>query len=548
MSKRSVFSLVPLLLLPLFFLGCGSRETAVDQGIENQVLLMNVGAEPEGLDPHMTTSVAAGDVQLALFEGLVAEDPKDLSPVPGVAESWEISEGGRVYTFHLRSDARWSNGDPVTAGDFAFSYERMLSPALGARYSYMLFVVKNGEAFYDGEVPFSEVGVKAIDDRTLRIELTEPTIYFLSLVAHNSWRPVHPATILKHGKIDQRATGWTRPENFVGNGPFKLVEWRSGRPIITVRNEHYWGAENVRLNEIHFYGMESPDTEERAFRSGQIHTTTNIPPGRVDTYKTEQPELLRSEPYMGVYYYRLNLENETLKDVRVRKALSLALDRDALIGTVMHGHVDPAYFFTPPSVAGYTSNTHVEFNPDKARELLAEAGYPNGEGFPALDLLFNTQEVHRRMAEAIQQMWRKQLNIQVGLYNQEWQVYLATVESKNYDISRAAWIADFLDPITFLDLWVTDGGNNNTGWSNQEYDDLLKQSAKTQDPTERLELFQKAEAILLDDMPVIPVYHYRSNYLVHPALQGWYGNILDIHPYQNLYFDAEKGKSAAANK
>ncbi len=521
----------------MLLLGCGPRETAVERGIREQILIINLGAEPEGLDPHLITSVAAFDVLRGLLEGLVSQNPKDLSPVPGVAERWEISEDGREYTFFLRSDARWSNGDPVTAEDFVFSFRRILSPALGARYADMLFVAENAREFHEGKVDFSEVGFKAVDERTLRIRLAQPTPYFLSLLAHSSWWPVHPKTILAHGEIDERATRWTRPENYVGNGPFQLAEWRSGRPIVTVQNPHYWDIENVRLNEIHFHGMETLDTEERAFRSGQIHVTNSIPPALIDVYKSENPEALRSEPYLGTYFYRLNLENEALKDVRVRKALSLALDREALIATVMHDHVDPAWFFTPPGTAGYTSESRLEFDPEKARQLLAEAGYPNGEGFPPLDLLFNTQDVHRRIAEAIQQMWRRHLNIQVGLYNQEWQVYLSTVNNMNYQIARASWIADFLDPITFLDLWVTDGRRNSTGWSNAEYDALIQRSAETADPAARNQIFQQAEAILLDEMPVIPIYHFRSNYLLHPALRGWHGNLLDQHPYQSLYFE-----------
>jgi oligopeptide transport system substrate-binding protein len=531
--------LFPLLLpVSLLFTACGQRDTAVERGIREQVFHISVGAEPEELDPHIVTSVAASDVLRALLEGLVNQDPRDLSPVPGVAERWEISDDLRDFTFHFRADARWSNGEPVTADDFAFSYQRMLSPGLGAQYAEMLYVIEGARAFHSGEISdFAEVGVEAVDPRTLRIRLAHPTPYFLSLLDHFAWWPVHPGTILQHGRMDQRATGWTRAGNFVGNGPFRLVEWRSGRPIVAERNPHYWDAPNVRLNAIHFHGIESPDTEERAFRSGQIHATKNVPPSRIDHYKNNHPEVLRSEPYLGIYYFRLNVTHPALQDLRVRQALSLAIDREALIRTVMHGHVDPAFFFTPPDIGGYTSEARVDFDPERARELLAEAGFPNGEGLPPMDLLFNTQEVHRRMSEAVQQMWRRHLNVRVQLFNQEWQVYLGSVRNMNYQIARAAWIADYIDPSTFLDLWITGSGNNNTGWSNEAYDEAMRNAAQTIDPEERNRFFQEAERILLEEMPVIPIYHYRANYLLHPSVRGWYPNLLNRHSFQRIYLE-----------
>lgn len=525
----------------LFLAGCGQRETAADRGVQEQVLLINVGADPEELDPHIVTSVAAADVLRALMEGLVSEDPKDLSPVPGVAERWEVSEDQLEYTFYLREDARWSNGDPVTADDFLFSYQRILSPALGAQYDYMFDVVENARAFRKGEIEdFSEVGFEAVDDRTLLVRLANPTPYFLSLLNNACWWPVHPPTILEHGRIDQRATGWTRAGSFVGNGPFALAEWTTGRAIRAEPNPHYWDADRVRLNGIRFAVIESPDTEERAFRSGQLHATKNIPPDRIDSYMENHPKLIRSEPYLGVYYYRMNVTDPAFRDARVRRALSLAIDREALIATVMRGHVDPAYFFTPPDTAGYTSRARVDYDPELARQLLEEAGYPDGEGFPAFDLLYNNQEVHGRMAEALQQMWRENLNIRVGLYSQEWQVYLSSVHSMNYQVARAAWIGDYPDPNSFLDMWITDAGNNNTGWSSQEYDALIARAAEAVDQEERHELFQRAESILLEEMPIIPIYHYRNNYLLHPAVRGWHSNILNRHPFQHIYLEAEE--------
>lgn len=541
-SAARVIAAVALLALT----GCGSGETAVERGNRDQILHMSLGADPEGLDPHLVTSVAAFDVLRALMEGLVGEDPVDLSPVPAVAERWEVSGDQLEYTFYLRPDARWSNGDPITADQFLFSYERILSPALGAQYAYMLYCVENAREFNLGEIDdFSQVGFEALDDRTLRIRLAHPTPYFLFLLTNCNWWPVHPPTILAHGAIDDRATSWTRAENFVGNGPFTLAEWRTGRPIRVEKNPHYWDVETVRLNGIVFHPIESPDTEERAFRSGQLHITENAPPDRISYYLENHPRMIRSEPYLGVYFYRLNVANEALSDPRVRRALALAIDQEAIVKHVLQGHFDPAYNFTP-ATRGYTSDVRIGFDVEAARALLAEAGYPSGEGFPPLDLLFNTQEVHRRVAEAVQQMLRKNLNITVQLYNQEWQSYLASTRAGNYDMARAAWIGDYPDPNTFLDLWVTDGGNNNTGWSNPEYDRLIRAAAETADQEERYALFSAAETILIEEVPIIPIYHYRSNYLLHPSVKNWHPTILDRHPYQAVYLDANAEADVSA--
>jgi len=532
---------IPLFaLVNLFFSGCGPGGTAVERGDRDQVLHAALGAPPESLDPHIITSVAGFDVMRAIQEGLVSEDPRDLSPIPGVAERWTLSPDQREYTFFLRPDARWSNGDPVTAQDFIFSFRRVLSPALGAQYAYMLFLAENAEAYNAGTLEdFTQVGFEAIDDQTLRIRLNHPTPYFLSILTNPSWWPVHPPTVLAHGRIDQRSTGWTRPGNFVGNGPFTLSQWRTGREIITLRNPHYWDAEAVRLQAIHFHPIESSDTQERAFRSGQLHFTKSIQPNRVSHYEETQPAVIRSEPYLGVYFFRLNTNRPPFDDARVRQALSLAIDKESIVRNVMHGRADAAGSFTPPDTGGYTFRNRVAFDPERARALLAEAGYPDGKDFPSVDLLFNTQELHRQIAEAVQQMLRTELNIQVNLFNQEWQAYLASVRSGNYQIARAAWIGDYPDPTTFLDMWLTDGGNNSTGWSSAAYDTLIQQAGRTSDRTEREEIFQQAEAILLEELPIIPVYHYRNNYLIQPSVKGWFSNILDRHPYKFLYLEPE---------
>ena len=403
--------------------GCGPGNRPVDQGAHNKVLNITVGTEPEDIDPHVVTGVPEHHIIVALTEGLVAEDPVDLHPVPGTAERWEVSDDGTVYTFHLRGSAKWTNGDPVTADDFVQSFKRILTPALASKYSYMLFVMKGAEDYSTGKLKdFAQVGVRAIDERTLEITLNSPTPYFLSLLNHYTWFPVHIATIEKHGGLVKRGSGWTKPENFVSNGPFRLKSWRLGRKIVVEKNPDYWDAATTKLDEIHFYPIELETTQENAFRGGQLHNIYNLHIDKIATYKKEHPDELRIKPHLASYFYRFNTTRKPCDDVRVRKALAMSLDRGSITKNVTKGEQMPALFFTPPGVAGYTARARIEENIDKARQLLAEAGYPDGKGFPSLELLYNTTEGHRIIAEAIQQMWKKNLNINITLQNQEWKV------------------------------------------------------------------------------------------------------------------------------
>ncbi len=520
--------------------GCGIRETNVERGNREQILYLGNETEPEGLDPHIITGVPEHNIVSALFEGLVSEDPVDLHPVPGVAKSWEIHEDGKRYIFHLREEAVWSNGDAVTAHDFVYSYERILSPALAAEYAYMLYSLKNARAFNAGKITdFSLVGAKALDKKILEIKLETPIPYFLELQSFCAWWPLHPPTIEQFGGMTKRGTPWTRPENIVSNGPFTLKDWMINQRISVKKNPLYWDAEKVKLNEIHFLPIDSKDTEERAFRVGYIHINSEIPLHRVDYYRNERPDLSRFDTYLGTYCYLFNVQSPPLNDIRVRKALSLSLNREEITQYVTRAGQQSAYHFTPPDTGGYNARARVEYDLEKAQDLLADAGYPNGRGFPEIELLYNTSESHRTVAEAIQQMWKKTLNIEIILLNQEWKVFLNSMQSKNYQIGRFGWIGDYNDPNAFLDLWVTDGGNNRTGWSNLEYDKLISLASQSITKEQRYKYFQSAEEILLEELPVMPIYFYVSSFLIHPSVRGWHPNILDHHPYKYVYLDSE---------
>ncbi|PXA03852.1 peptide ABC transporter substrate-binding protein [Coraliomargarita sinensis] len=527
--------LTALLCALCVFCGCDSRQTNVERGNAEKELYFGIGTEPAGLDPHLITGLTELHVTVALFEGLATLNSETMAIEPGVAKSWDISEDGTTYTFHFDPEARWSNGEPVTAQDFLYSFERILSPALGAPYAYMLYDMVNAEAFHRGELSeFDKVGARAPDPKTLIIELNQPTPYFLSLLTHYTWWPVHPPTIEKHGGMTERISAWTKPENFVGNGPFTLESWRINSSIYAKKNPLYRDPDSVWLLGIHFLPVQV-DAEERAFRAGHLHLTSTVLPHRIDWYRKNMPERMRFDTALGVYYYMLNTAREPLDDPRVRKALAYSINRELITEHVLKAGQKPAYHFTPPNTGGgYTAETRLPYDPDLARKLLAEAGYPDGEGFPTFEILYNTSESHRSIAVTIQQMWKQELGIDVKLYNQEWKVYLSTRETGNFDILRAAWFGDYDDPNTFLSLGETDNGNNHTNWSNQEYDELIEQAAVEQNPEKRFGIFQKAEAILMEEMPVIPIYFYVTSRLIHPSVQGWHANILDYHPYQSV--------------
>jgi oligopeptide transport system substrate-binding protein len=528
-------------LLGLFlFCGCGRRQTLVEIADRVQQYRVGNGDEPSDLDPQIAIGQIEHDIMLSLYEGLVYGDAKDNSPRPGVAQSWDISPDGLVYTFHLRKNARWSNGGPVTARDFYESYHRLLLPSLAAQYSYMLYPVTNAEAFNLGKLTnFDQVGFKVLDDYTLRLTLHDPAPYLLSMMGHDSWYPVPLATIKQYGAMDDRSNPWTRPEHFVGNGPFVLKEWDMNSHILVVKNPLYWDAAHVRLNSIYFGSEANYDTEERMFRSGQLHTIRAAPQSKVDFYRKHKPELINIYPILTTYFFYLNVTRPPLNDKRVRQALAMSLDRRAITETITRAGEIPAFCFTPPGTAGFTATARLREDPVAARRLLAEAGYPDGKNFPEVTLLYNTLQSHKAIAEAAQEMWRENLNIHVTLQNAEWKVYLDEMQHTNYDICRGGWGADYVDPGTFLDIFQTDSGNNNTGWSSAQYDRLCHLAAGTGDTAARYAAYQKAEAILTDEMPMIPLYVYTNPRLIRPDVKGWYPNLLDSPNYRSIHLEPQ---------
>jgi len=528
---------------------CGGGESNVASGNRQGILHFGNGSEPQGLDPHVVTGVPEHFIIGALFEGLATKNPYTLEPEPGVARSWDISEDGRVITFHINPRARWSNGEPMSATDYVWSWQRLLSPGLGSEYAYMLFPVKNARSFNRGDITdFGEVGVKALDELTLQVTLDERTPYFLQLMDHYSTFAVHRATIEKFGKMTDRYTPWTRVENMVSNGAFRLKDWKLYRRIEVEKSDTYWDRDNVKLNGIVFYPTENVVSEERMFRVGQLHYTNSVPLGKIPLYQEMADSPYRQAPYLGTYYYLINTLRPPTDNVKVRQALSMAVNRESLNKNVLKGTNIPAYSITPPDTLGYFPPKLFGYDVARARQLLAEAGYPNGEGWPGLELTYNTSEDHRKIAVALQQMWKDALNIEVTLTNQEWKVYLDSVTQMDFQMARRGWIGDYVDPNNFLDLFLTGGGNNNTGFANPRYDDLILHKApQAATKEERLAVFHEAETMLMEQMPIIPLYTYTSKHLIHPGVKGAPPNLMDWTNFKYVWLDKDWRPTGTGN-
>ena len=634
------------------------------------------GAEPKTLDPDLITGDTEGRIVESIFEGLTRRDAKSLEPVPGAAESWDITPDGKTYTFHLRANGRWSDGHPVTAQDFTYSWRRLQDPALGAEYAYIMHVVRYAEALnthqaqaaalegpiqaalseleraYPGAVPASAVrelankqhldgvlkgtpnptlrafllrasgdlphaelaplrtellnegkrrralyeeakrhfgidgGVYAKDDHTLVVELVAPTPFFLELTSFYTAYPVPRWAIeAPNGR------NWFLPGKIASNGAFTLAEWRVGARIHLERNEQYWGRSEVKIQSADALPLENTTTALNLYLTNEVDwLTANTYPQDLSGDLRKRSDFV-SGPALIVYYYRINTTRKPFNDVRVRKALNLAVDRALITRDVLAMGQLPAFRFVPPGIRGYTPpDTGISYNVAEARKLLAEAGFPDGRGFPKFGILFNTLESHKKMAEVVADQLRRNLNLDVSAYNQEWQSYQQSTRALDYDLSRAGWVGDYEDPNTFLDLFTTNGGNNQTGWGNLVYDRLLEAGANVErfvaepdfilqhasQPDElkrladavrndtvastrlksmaelRMALLAEAERILVhEDFPILPMYFYVLGDMVKPQVQGFYTklvgsdgrsrpNLRDLHPLREIFIDESK--------
>ncbi|TWU08248.1 peptide ABC transporter substrate-binding protein [Stieleria varia] len=613
------------------------------------------GTDPKTLDPHRASGQPESRIIFEIFEGLLRMLPEGeinpetniqpLTPQPAIAKSYDISEDGKTYTFHLRDDVRWTDGTPVTAHDFAWSWQRMLHPATACEYGYLINEVQYAQQYHKAiveigdqvevelwdrpeETPTSEAnvqhfprgtmlygtlreiikpaeptlpkdatdeqreeakldwqeqwvyvvdvanesadgsvdwdgptqsrkfcvdvaaassdesierthavmvafgkigGAQAVDDLTFVVRLNNAVPYFLNLVAYYPLFPVNRRCIETHG-----APLWTRPENIVTNGPFRLKFRRLRDRVRVERNSDHHAADSIALETVDFISLESQNTALNMYETGQLQWIYD-PPTAVIEELMKRPDYIGG-PKLSVYFYKMNHAKPPLNDVRVRRALSMAVDRTQIVKQVTKAGQQPAFSVVPPGMAGYESAKGLGEDVEKARELLAEAGFPGGRGFPKITLLYNTSETHRPIAEVIQQQWQNNLNVKIELKNMEWGSFTETVQQEEYTIARYGWVGDYPDPNTFLDLWTSDSPQSNLNWDNAEYDSLIRQAGVEQNPKARLKILQRAEQILIDDAALIPIYFYTANHLLKPNVRGFGATLQELHPLQAIYF------------
>lgn len=494
------------------------------------VLRKGNGPEVESLDPHKVEGVSAGNVLRDLYEGLVAER-SDASLSPGAAQSWIISDDLKVYTFTLRENARWSNGDPVTAHDFVAGLRRSVDPATGSNYSQILAPIENAEAIIAGRMPVEALAVEAPDAHTVVVRLKGPTPYFLGLLVHPSAYPVHRPTLEKFG------AQFAQAGNLVSNGPYRLVERAVQSHILLERNSHYWDNANTRIEQVKYVNTEDLNSEFKRFRAGELDWTYEVPASQGDWIQKHLPDAYHVHTYLGVYYYGFNLSRPPFKDnPKLRRALSLAIDRKLIVEKVLGLGEKPAESWIPPGVIGHDSapapwsGWSREQSLAEARRLYAEAGY--SEQRPAqVQIRYNTHDNHKKVATAIAAMWKQWLGVETEMINEEWKVYLQNRRLKTRtQVFRAGWIGDYNDANSFLEILHSSHGLNDTGYANPHYDLLLSRASTEADPARRAQWLREAEAQLLEDLPVLPIYFYVTKRLVSPRVRGWQGNIMDHHP------------------
>jgi len=534
MTNITKKSLVAAGILTALVAGNIATAAVVPAGVqlaEKQTLVRNNGSEVQSLDPHKIEGVPESNINRDLFEGLLISDV-DGKPSPGVAEKWE-NKDFKVWTFHLRKDAKWSDGTPVTAQDFVYSWQRLANPNTASPYaSYLQYGhIVNIDDIIAGKKPVTDLGVKALDDHTFEVTLSEPVPYFYKLLVHSSVSPVPRAAVEKFGEK------WTQPANIVTNGAYKLKDWVVNERIVLERNTNYWDNAKTVINQVTYLPISSEVTDVNRYRSGEIDMTyNNMPIELFQKLKKEIPNEVHVDPYLCTYYYEINNQKAPFNDVRVRTALKLALDRDIIVNKVKNQGDLPAYSFTPP----YTDGAKLvepewfkwsqEKRNEEAKKLLAEAGY-TAEKPLTFDLLYNTSDLHKKLAIAAASIWKKNLGANVKLENQEWKTFLDTRHQGNYDVSRAGWCADYNEPTSFLNMVLSDSSNNTVHYKSPAFDKLIADTLKVTDEAQRSELYSKAEQQLDKDSAIVPVYYYVNARLVKPWVGGYSGK----DPMDNIH-------------
>lgn len=534
MSNITKKSLIAAGILAALMAASAANAADVPAGVQladKQTLVRNNGSEVQSLDPHKIEGVPESNVNRDLFEGLLISDVEG-HPSPGVAEKWE-NKDFKVWTFHLRKNAKWSDGTPVTASDFVYSWQRLADPNTASPYaSYLQYGhIANIDDIIAGKKPATELGVKALDDHTFEVTLGEPVPYFYKLLVHPSVSPVPKTAVEKFGDK------WTQPANIVTNGAYKLKNWVVNERIVLERNPQYWDNDKTVINQVTYLPISSEVTDVNRYRSGEIDMTyNNMPIELFQKLKKEIPNEVRVGPYLCTYYYEINNQKAPFNDVRVRTALKLALDRDIIVNKVKNQGDLPGYSYTPPYTDGAKLVEPEWFKwsqkkrNEEAKKLLTEAGFTADKPL-TLDLLYNTSDLHKKLAIAVASIWKKNLGANVKLENQEWKTFLDTRHQGAFDVARAAWCADYNEPTSFLNTMLSDSSNNTAHYKSPAFDKLIADTLKVTDDAQRSELYAKAEQQLDQDSAIVPVYYYVNARLVKP----WVGGYTGKDPLDNIY-------------
>ncbi|MBN8951254.1 MULTISPECIES: peptide ABC transporter substrate-binding protein [unclassified Rhizobium] len=510
------------------FIAAAFVSTILSVSAHAATLNIHNGGDPTSLDPQKISGDWENRIDGDIFEGLVTEDPKD-NPIPGQAASWTISPDQKVYTFKLRDGIKWSDGQPVTAQDFVFAFQRLMDPKTAAQYAYLQYTIHNAEKINKGEIKdLTQLGVKAIDDKTLEITLENPTPYFLNALMHYTAYPLP-----KH-VVEAKGDQWVKIGNIVTNGPYKPTEWVPGSHVSMVKSDQYYDAKDVKIDKVNYYTLEDQAAALKRYRAGEFDILTSFPADQYDWIQKNLPGQAHVVPFLGTYYYVMNATKPPFNDKRVRQALSMAVNREVIGPKILGTGELPMYSWVPPGTANYGEPAYVSWKDEpykqkveEAKKLLKEAGFGPDHPLKA-QLRYNTNDNHKRIAVAIAAMW-KPLGVDIELYNTETKVHYDEMQRGEVQIGRAGWLADYNDPINFLNLLSTGVEMNYGRWSNKDYDALIKQGNEEIDLKKRAEIYKKAEQLALDDSAAIPIYYYVSQNIVAPKVQGFVDNIQDIH-------------------
>lgn len=530
MGQKKIFA-VMLVMTIVITLATGCRQSSDNE----PVLRYALEAEPATLDPAKSTAIPESLIELQIFEGLTRLDAHD-QPIPGVAEKWEISPDGMKCLFYLRSNAKWSNGEPVTAQDFEFAWKRVLSPEVASENAYMLFPIKNAQAYNERQATADQVGVKAIGDHLLEVTLEKPTAYFLSLVAFHAFYPVYQHVVATNPD-DWAISGNT----LISNGPFKIINWVHNGKVEFAKDNYYWDRNAVKLTKMSWPIIDSQATRLILVENQQVDMM--VEPPVVEYDRLNQAGLLQVAPYLGIYYYVFNTKQAPFDNLNVRKAFALAINRELLVKNVIKGGKQPAYAWVAPGLIDPATgqdfrqeggNYAIE-DADLAKKVLTEAGYPNGSGLPSITILFNTDEMHKAIAESIQEMWKQNLGVNVQLTNQESKVFLASREHGEFQIARASWIGDYADPMTFMDVFQD--SDNDAKYDNPAYNALVEQAQSTIDQQVRMKAMHAAEKILFDDAVIIPIYYTTLPFIAQSYVKGYTWSVLGLADFKTAFIE-----------